>query len=443
MLWEEIKDALKDRLPASTHSLWIEPISCVRADEILLELACPDRFFCTWVKENYLPLIQERMVELGKDATKVSVTVGSNGNRPLLLAAEEKSEQLRLPNVPRAKSFIKNLHPRYTFEEFMVGESNLMAQSACKAIATGDTSFGPYLYIHGAAGLGKSHLTHAVAHSILSNSPGTRLHYLTAQQFSTEMVHRIKTNGMDEFKDKYHNHCDMLLIEDVHVLTGKAKTQEELNEVLDALMKSGKRIILTGAVAPRGIRDIDEGIRSRMSAGLISSIHSPEYQTRVLILKRKMLNNNLTLTDSLIDYLARNIKGDVRQLESAVVGLKAKSSLLRMEPDLKMVQELVSEIIGQSRELTTEFIRDFVAGQFKVRSEDLQSKSRRKEIAFPRQVSMYLARKYTEEGLTEIGKAFRRDHSTVLHSIRVITEAMARNSSIRGQVSLLADKLKE
>jgi chromosomal replication initiator protein len=442
MLWDKVKDLLKDKLPATTHSLWIEPVQCRHENARTLELFCPDRFFCAWVTENYLPLIEESLAEFGKSGLSISLQVDQQSEQALLLPPAPK-EQLRLPSVPQPQSFIRNLHPRYTFDEFMVGESNLLAQSACKAISSGDTSFGSFLYIHAGSGLGKSHLTHAVAHDVLNNSPGTRLHYLTAQQFSAEMVQKIRTNSMDTFKEKYHHHCDLLLIEDVHTLTGKAKTQAELNEILDALIQSGKRIILTGAVAPKGIRDIDDGIRSRMAAGLISSINSPDYATRMLIIQRKAANNNLELSESLSEHIARCIKGDVRKLESMIVGLKAKSSLLKMKPDLDMVKEILSEIVDQNRELSTVFIRDFVASQFKVRAVDLQSKSRKKALAIPRQISMYLARKYTEEGLAEIGRAFNRDHSTVLHAIRVITETMARNSSIRGQIDLLSKKLQE
>jgi chromosomal replication initiator protein len=442
MSWEQVKELLKDKLLPTSHSLWIEPIKCGQEDASSLELICPDRFFCAWVTENYLSIIQECLAVFGKNGLQVRLAVAREANLAFTLPAAQR-EQLRLPALPQTASFVRNLHPRYTFEEFMIGESNLLAQSVCKAISRGDTSYGSYLYIHAASGLGKSHLTHAVAHDVLNNAPGTRLHYLTAQQFSSEMVQKIRSNDMGSFKEKYHNHCDILMIEDVHTLTGKAKTQTELNEILDALMKSGKRIILTGAVAPKGIRDLDDGIRSRLAGGLISSISSPEYATRLLILRRKALNNNLDLSESLIDYIASSIKGDVRKLESTIVGLKAKSSLLRTNPDLNMIKEIIAEITDQGRELSTAFIRDFVASQFNVRTTDLQSKSRKKNIAIPRQISMYLARKYTEEALVEIGKAFNRDHSTVLHSIRVITETMARNSSLRGQVDLLSKKLQE
>jgi len=445
MLWNEVKELLKHKLPEAVQHLWIEPLTCLRADENLVELTCPDKFFCSWVKENYLQVIRESLDQLGKGSVQVhfSVSPASANERMLPMLENTSREQLRLPAIPEAYSNIRNLHPRYTFAEFMVGESNLMAHSACKAIANGETSFGSSLYINAGTGLGKSHLTHAVAHTIVNNFPGTRLYYLTAQQFSSEMVAGIKSKTMDEFKTKYHNNCDILLIEDVQSLTGKVKTQEELNELLDVLMKSGKRIILTGSSAPRELTNIDEGFRSRMSAGLISTINPPDLQTSRLIIGRKASNCKLQLEEDVVEYLAQCIKGDIRKLESAIVGLKAKSSLLQKSPDLAMAKEVVAEIIGNSQELTAELIRDFIARHFNVSVSDLQSRSRKKTVAFPRQVSMYLARKYTEQGLMEIGRAFNRDHSTVLHSIRVITEAMSRNGSIRGQVELLAKKLQK
>ena len=443
MLWNEVKELLKHKLPEAVQHLWIEPLTCISADDQHIELACPDKFFCSWVKENYLKIIKETLVQLGKVSAKIHFSVvpaGANEETLPLLEGRTR-EQLRLPAIPEAYSNIRNLHPRYTFDEFMVGESNLLAHTACKAIANGETSFGSSLFINAGTGLGKSHLTHAVAHTIVNNYPGTRLYYLTALQFASEMVSGIKSNKMDEFKSKYHNHCDILLIEDVQSLTGKVKTQEELNELLDVLMKSGKRIILTGSNAPRSLVNIDEGFRSRMAAGLISTINPPDLQTSRLIIQRKAANCKLPLEEELVEYLAQSIRGDIRKLESAIVGIKAKSSLLKKNPNLALVKEVVAEIIGNSQELSAEMIRDFIARQFKVTVSDMQSKSRKKNIAFPRQVSMYLARKYTEQGLMEIGRAFNRDHSTVLHSVRVITEAMSRNGSIRGQVELLAKKL--
>lgn len=444
MLWHKIKSSIKEKLPETIFSLWIDPLVCVQEEDQSIELGCPDSFFCTWVKEKYFGVIRESMNDLGAGSKELNFSVSKNRKQaePGLPDIEEK-EQLRLPSMPKVRSSVRNLHPRYTFDEFMVGESNALSQSACQAIANGDNSFGPFLYINAGNGLGKTHLTHAVAHFIIDQSPGTQIQYLTAQQFSAEMVGRIKTNSMDKFKEKYHNNCDILLLEDVHTMTGKAKTQAELNEVLDSLIKTGKRIILTGAMAPVAIPDIDANFRSRMSAGLISTINPPDLKTRFRIIRRKAENVKLPLTDELVELLAQNVRGDIRKLESVIVGLKARSSLLKTAPDLDMVKELLFELIGQNPELTVETIKGFVADQFKVSVNDLKSRSRKRSIAFPRQVSMYLARRLTDQGLAEIGRAFNRDHSTVLHSIRVITEEMARSASIRGQVDLLVNKLKK
>lgn len=440
MYWQDVKEVLRRDLPESVFSLWIEPLHCREADQQVLELAGPDRFFCSWVADNYLNNIQAALAAVGLSEVRVRLAVDQAmadraAQQPLL------GEQLRLPAMPEGRSHVRTLHPRYTFDEFMVGDSNALAFSACEAIASGGAEMGPCLFIHSTTGLGKSHLTHAVAHHVLNNAPNARLHYLTSQQLTAELVRHIKGNTMEHFKEKYHRQCDVLLIEDVHVLAGRAKTQTELAEALDVLMETGKRIVFTGAVAPKDIPNMDEGVRSRLSAGLVTSINPPDLRTRRLIIARKARYHKLTLTDELIDYLAEHVRGDIRQVESAIVGLKAKANLLKAAPDLSLVKEVVSAVVGQRQHLSSGAIRDFVARQFKVSVMDMQSKSRKKAVAFPRQISMYLARKLTDEPLVDIGKAFSRDHSTVVHSIRVITDAIARNGSIRGQIDHLSERL--
>lgn len=442
MPWPKIKEILKDSLPASAYSLWIEPLDCVGQKGDILELAGPDQFFCSWVAENYQSLIQEALQLTGQEKMSVRF-VARKGTAPTDREEVQKTSQLRLPAMSRVRSFIRTLHPRYTFEEFVVGESNALAHSACQAIANGDTSLCCCLYIEAGTGLGKSHLTHAVAHHIMSHAPATRLRYVNAQQLTAEMVRHLKSNAMDRFKEKYQKECDVLLMEDVHSLTGRTRTQAELAETLDFLLEAGKVIILTGAMAPREIPNIDRGFRSRLSSGLITSINPPDLATRVRIIRRKAKNSKLALSEDLVEYLAENIRGDIRQVESAIVGLKAKSCLLKAAPDQDMVNEVIHSIIGKPQDLTIEVIRDFVAEQFKISIKDLQSKSRRKAVTFPRQVAMYLGRKHTEQALNDIASAFNRDHSTVVHSIRVITEAIARNGSVRGQVEHLSSKLKK
>jgi len=443
-LWQGAKEILKDSMPASSFSLWIEPLKCINLQADVLELGGPDRFFCSWVAENYRDTIRQAFEKSGAGQMTVRITVDASATEAAQ-APESKAAgtQMRLPAMPLRCVNTRSLHPRYTFDEFMVGECNELARNACESLANGNTDLGRFLYIGGGTGLGKSHLSHAVAHHVINHYPDTRLHYLTARQLTSEMVGALKNNAMDRFKEKFHNQCDILLLDDVHILTGRVKTQDELEALLDVLMESGKRIIFTGAMPPKDIPDMDNRVRSRLSAGLITQLKSPDSKTRVLIIRHKAKSKNLRLSDDLVNYMAEKLTGDVRQVESAIIGLRAKSSLLQVEPDLDMVREVLAGIVSQENSLTAEIIRDFLARQFKITIEELQSKSRKRAIAFPRQVSMYLARKMTDQPLSDIGRAFNRDHSTVVHAVRVIGDNIARNASVRGQIDLLSKRLQQ
>jgi chromosomal replication initiator protein len=439
MIWEKTKEKLKGELTESAYALWIDPLECVQVKDNAVFLSSPDRYFSAYIAQHYLGLIEEKVRESGFSPGKIVLC--EKEREPKSIAPSKG--QMRLPNVPENTSKIRSLHPRYTFSEFMVGDSNILAQSACKSMTVSNDSVGPCLYINSGTGLGKSHLTHAVAHQILAESPMTRLHYVTAQQFATEMVRGIQSNTMDSFKRKYHEHCDILLVEDVHSLTGKKKTQEELNHILDSLIKSGKRVILTANSAPRDLVGIDEEFRSRMTAGLVASIKAPDISTRLRIVENKAMQHQLCLDEGQIDYLAQHIRGDVRKVESALIAIRARARLAGGEVDLDLVKEVVTNIIGYNQVLTAAMISDLVGNQFKVSVKDMQSRSRKKAITFPRQVAMYLCRKFTEESLSEIGRIFNRDHSTVLHSIKVVTTLTARDTSIGAQLDLLSDKVKQ
>ena len=444
MLWHKITEILAEKLPESAYSLWINPLSAKENENSTLEVSCPDTFFCTWVKEKYLGAIQESLHLLGQSDVRIVFKTKDGGSvSQSLLAAPAPHEPMRLPDIPKVKSSIRTLHPRSTFDEFIVGSCNIMAHSACADIAMNDSTVGSCVYLKAGTGLGKSHLTHAVAHHIIGHKPGIRLNYLTAQQLTAEMVKNIKNNTMTHFKNKYHKQCDVLLIEDVHTLAGRLKTQAELSEALDILLENGKKIIFTSSLGPREIPDIDSSIRSRLSSGIITAINPPNLETRIKIIRRKALINCLDLNEEHILYLAENLKGDIRQVESTIISLKAQCSLMQAAPDFTMIKETLANIIGNSRQLSPVVIRDFIATQFKIDIAELQSKSRKQALAFPRQIAMYLSRKYTEMPLVDIGKAFNRDHSTVVHSIRVITDKRIRNTSIRRQVEFLEDKLEK
>lgn len=437
-VWNQARERLQDILSNNVFSLWIEPLSVNERAGDSLSLRCPDRYFGAYVTQNYLEIISQVVAECDNSIKHVRINACCRPTAP-----SQEPQQLRLPSLPDGASSTRALHPRYTFANFMVGESNILAQSACRSMSQLDDAIGPCLYINSTTGLGKTHLSHAIAHQILDLSPMTRLQYLTAQQFAAEMVNNIKSNAMDAFKRKYHEQCDILLVEDMQSLTGKKKTQQELNEVLDTLIKLGKRVVMTADKAPRELVGIDDDFRSRMSSGLVTSIQKPDMDTRCRIIRRKAQQQNLQLADPYVDYLAQHIKGDVRRIESALIAINARASLKQGLIDDQLIEDVVRALVGGSRELTSRAICELVVQQFKVPLADLQSKSRKKCIAFPRQVAMYLSRKHTEETLADIGRVFNRDHSTVMHAIKVVTDLSRRDNSISAQLELLSSKVQQ
>ncbi|MCP3887934.1 MAG: chromosomal replication initiator protein DnaA [Desulfobulbaceae bacterium] len=447
MVWNKVKESLKETLTDNIFQLWIEPLEFQELRGEQFYISSPDRYFSAYVKQNFSAVIEKQLVENGVvDAQVIFCEKAPPKARPLKVKKNKKKQtavQMRLPSVPVNNSKFRNLHPRYTFNEFMVGESNILAESACRSMVTEDGLVGPCLYINSETGLGKSHLTHAVAHKVFSESPMTRLHYLTAKQFAAEMIRGIKNKTMDDFKQKYQENCDILLVEDIHSLTGKKKTQEELNDVLDSLIKSGKRVVLTANSAPRDLVGIDSEFKSRMTSGLVTSIKAPDVNTRCRIIEKKAMQQQLALDEESISFLGGHIRGDIRKIESALIGLRAKAQFTGGHIDMDLVREVVSSVVGFSQVLTASMICDLVSGQFKVSVQDLQSKSRKKAITVPRQIAMYLARKHTEDSLAQIGKAFNRDHSTVLHSIKVVSNKLVRDSSVNAQLEILNDKVKQ
>ncbi len=444
MVWTKIKESLKETLAENIFNLWIEPLQFEQLQGDRLYLSGPDRYFSAYVKQNFSSVIEDKLQENGLTATQLVFCEKSQA--PVSISSSGKAAprtQMRLPNVPLNNSKFKALHPRYTFEEFLVGDCNILAESACRSMVADDGLVGPCLYINSGTGLGKSHLTHAVAHQVFRQSPMTRLYYLTAKQFAAEMIRGIQTKTMDEFKRKYQENCDILLVEDVHSLTGKNKTQEELNDILDTLIKSGKRVILTSKSTPNDLVGIDSEFRSRMASGLVTTMKAPDVATRYRIVEKKAAQQQLLLDEDLVGYLANNIRGDVRKIESALIAVRAKASLMGGHVDMDLVREVVAAVVGVNQILTASMISELVSGQFNVSVKELQSKSRKRAFTIPRQIAMYLARKYTEESLVDIGKIFNRDHSTVLHSIKVVSNKLVRDSSVNAQLEILSSKVKQ
>ncbi len=437
MVWNKTKAVLKESMGEAVYSLWVEPLECISADETGIRLACPDRFYRAHLERTHLSLIQAKVNELSGSSCRVQLC----DKESVALPAAAPKGQLRLPTIPERRSVVRSLHPRYTFDAFMVGESNLLAESACKSLINGVDTVGSCVYINSSTGLGKSHLTHAVAHTLLEEAPATRLRYVTAQQFSSEMVRGIQAGAMDQFKAGYHDNCDFLLVEDIHTLKGKKKTQEELNELLDSLIKSGKRVILTANSNPRELKGIDSEFKSRMGAGLVTTIQAPDLATRHRIVENKAAVSGVDLNEEAVSYISQQIHGDIRRIESALLALRAKASLSNGHIDMDMVREVVADIVGIPKNLTTALIGELIGREFNVSYKDLRSKSRKKIITFPRQIAMYLGRKHTTESLGDIGRTFNRNHATVLHSVKVVSELCRNDTSVRRQVAILDQKM--
>jgi chromosomal replication initiator protein len=289
--------------------------------------------------------------------------------------------------------------------------------------------------------MGKSHLSQAIGHHVLSVNPRDRVYYITAEDFSNEMVQAYRHNAIDKFKDKYRNHCDVLLLEDVHYLSGKERTQIELALTLDTLFESGKRIIFSSCHLPADIPKLNDKLRSRLSCGLISAIDPPNFRTRVRILQKKVNANDYRLPENVIHYLAGELTDDVRQLESGLNGVAAKSSLLGIPVDLKLAESVVKNIVRQRKRITIDAIKKLVCKYYDVGLEDISSRSRKQHLVRPRQIAIYLSRRYTDAPLQTIGKSFNRYHATALHSINCIERGLKQDSSIQKQVGFFQQKL--
>ena len=289
--------------------------------------------------------------------------------------------------------------------------------------------------------MGKSHLTQAIGHHINKKRPQDRVYYITAEDFTNEMIGSFKNDTASQFKEKYRNQCDVLLLEDVHFLGGKERTQIELAMTLDYLMESGKKIMFSSCYLPNDIPKMNEQLASRFTSGLISPIEDPNFRTRVRILKKKAARNGEQLPMDVIEYLAGELTDNIRQLESGLVSVTAKSSLMGVPLDLDLAESVVKNIATKKKRITIDSIKKLVSREFNITTAEMVSKSRKKTIVKPRQVAIYLSRKYTDQPLQAIGKNFNRYHATVMHAVGIIEKEMRQVVQMRNQIEYLSKKI--
>jgi chromosomal replication initiator protein len=438
-IWKSAKAAIKLRIPGHCFRMWIEPLELKGCNEHSVVLSSPNFFSKKRVNEHYRDLIEAEISQAAEKTYRLLIEI-SDTKIPSKTKVE-KNFQLPLPNINIRPNNGRLLRKGFTFDQFVVGGNNDFAYSASLSLASQKNAAQNSLLLLSGTGMGKSHLSQAIGHYILAEHPNDRVYYMTAEDFSNEMVYAYQHNAINTFKGKYRNQCDVLLLEDVHYLSGKERTQIELELTLDTLFESGKKIILSSCYLPADIPKLNDKLRSRMSCSLISNIDPPDFRTRVRILQKKATVNGNRVPEDVIHYLASELVEDVRQLESGLIGVTAKSSLLGAPIDIGLAESVVKNIIRHRKNITTDAIKKLVCKHYRVSVQEIVSKSRKQSIVRPRQIAMYLSRRYTDSPLQAIGRSFNRYHATALHSIGAVEREIKANGPIQKQVEFLCQKL--
>jgi chromosomal replication initiator protein len=436
-----VKSLLKEKIPDHSYRMWIEPIDLGDQEEGAIVLTCPNLFSKRRISDHYGQMIEDAVSWAAGKALQVRLVVGSSPTGPGRERTPDR--QMKLPDIDLPSHGGRLLRKDYTFDQFVVGKNSDFAYSAALSLAARNQGNQNSLYLLAKTGLGKSHLSQAVGHHIFRTFPNERVYYITAEDFMNEMTDSYRSSNLHRFKEKYRQNCDVLLLEDVHFLSGKNGTQEELSNTLESLMNANKKIIYSSCYLPSEIPKLNDKLKSRLCCGLISKIDPPDYKTRLRILKKTAQSSGYAIPDEVAQYLASELTEDVRQLKSGFIGVAAKASLLGSEVDLALARSVVNNIVTSREVITLDSIKQLVCKYYKVSLADLTSPSRRQTIVRPRQVAMYLSRQYTDHSLQTIGKSFNRYHATTLHALKAVEKGVKENGPIQKHVEFLSDRLEK
>jgi chromosomal replication initiator protein len=442
LIWQRVKESLAVLIPPHAFRMWIEPLEIeAAADAKVVQLRCPNAFSRKRVLDHFGELILSEFRDASGRAIDLDLVIasGNEDKRP----PNEPPQQLPLPNMTIQPHYGRLLRQDYTFDHFVVGKNNEFAYSAALSLAVRKNTQQHSLFLLSKTGMGKSHLSQAIGHQILDESPTERVYYMTAEDFTNEMVTSYKTNSIDVFKEKYHKGCDVLLLEDVHHLSGKGRTQIELAHTLDSLCNENKKVIFSSCFAPTEIPKLSENLRSRLTCGLISNIEAPDYRMRVKILKKYARANSWNIPAEIMEYLASELSQDVRQLKSGLVGVSAKASLMGCTIDLQLASDVVKNMVRQSQTITINSIKQLVCKYYNISAKELISRSRKQALVRPRQIAIYLSRRYTDQPLQAIGKSFNRYHATALHAIGAVEKGIRQGGTVQRHIEYLSQKLEK
>ena len=466
-VWNECLSFIKDNIKPQAYKTWFEPIKPVKLAGEALTIQVPSKFFYEWLEEHYVKILKVALTkQLGESAKLVYVikmenTYGNkqpftekipSSNRGALksqdvdVPLQNKNPELKNPFVIPGIRNVKiesQLNPNYNFENFLEGDSNRLARNAGLAVANkpGGTSFNPLL-IFGGVGLGKTHLAHAIGVDIKDKYPEKTVLYISAEKFTQQYIDSVKKNNRNDFIHFYQI-IDVLIIDDVQFLSGKSGTQDVFFHIFNHLHQNGKQVILTSDKAPVDMQDIEQRLLSRFKWGLSAELQSPDFETRVSILKNKLYRDGVEMPDEIVEYVAKHIKTNVRELEGAIISLIAQSSFNKKEITVNLAKEIVEKFVKNTkREVSIDYIQKVVSDYFQMDVSTLQSKTRKRHIVQARQLAMFFAKKYTKASLASIGSQIgKRDHATVLHACKTVDNLSSTDKQFRKYVEDLSKKL--
>ncbi|TWO30893.1 chromosomal replication initiator protein DnaA [Seonamhaeicola sediminis] len=466
-VWNNCLEFIKDNIQPQAYKTWFEPIIAVKLTENALSIQVPSKFFYEWLEEHYVKILKVALTkELGKNAKLVYIikmenTYGNkqpftekipSSNRSAVKSQDvdiplnNKSPELRNPFVIPGIRNVKiesQLNPNYSFDNFLEGDSNRLARSAGLAVANkpGGTSFNPLL-IFGGVGLGKTHLAHAIGVDIKDKYPEKTVLYISAEKFTQQYIDAIKKNNRNDFIHFYQI-IDVLIIDDVQFLSGKSGTQDVFFHIFNHLHQNGKQVVLTSDKAPVDMQDIEQRLLSRFKWGLSAELQTPDFETRVSILKNKLYRDGVEMPEEIIEYVAKNIKSNVRELEGAIISLIAQSSFNKKEITIDLARIIVEKFVKNTkREVSIDYIQKVVSDYFQMDIDTLQSKTRKRHIVQARQLAMFFAKKFTKASLASIGSQIgKRDHATVLHACKTVDNLSSTDKQFRKYVEDITKKL--
>ncbi|QER42209.1 chromosomal replication initiator protein DnaA [Thermodesulfobacterium sp. TA1] len=423
--WSLVKGRIKELLPEPIFKVWFEANKGEVVDGKLI-LEVPNEFTKNWIEENYANLLNQVVAEY--ELIGYSFIVREN----------PKAEQLIIPYNP-ISLIGRKLSPKYTFEDFVVGKCNEFAYNVCYQVAD-ERPKGYLIYLYGNFGLGKTHLTQAVGNTLFSRG-FDRVYYLTAQDFLNYMVKYLRSGMIENFKENFKEYCEVLLLEGIHFFVGKEYTQNELTFLLDYLLDQGKTVIFTSHKMPQELNNIDSSLRSRLNSALIIKLNAPDFQTRKKIIRHKAKKLGYNIGYEVVEYLARKVRGDVRQIESVVLGLIARASLLKEPISLTLAKELIEEIGLKDTSDSVDFVIETTCKFFGIGREDFFSSSRRKDLSLSRQVVIYLLRNVLKKSLKDISKIFKKQHSTIIYNLKTFEQKVQRDVSLRTRLDYLIKEI--